>query len=291
MIKSKLLSLFLLSSPLDNMERNPEESPNKRVKRAKLSPRVEELAVIKIKVGDDENNTIEVLTDPMNNCYEYNIGNSLWGASYELIEHIKGLKKTNFKGNTIVEIGAGAGAVGMYLWALGAEVTLTDIEYTLPFMNKNVEHNLKQRTSDKRATNGLEASCIDWMKHETAKAIREAKGKPFDLIVGAEVSYDSDLHEDLLETILILMGPSEKDAQEIRDRKPDPAAIVLLAVPQRDDDEDIVSRAKERGFATRLCHIYPASPEHSSSIAIYELKPPQQKVAIGNIFDSIKATV
>ena len=97
----------------------------------------EELERYNIKVGPGRD--IQVLTDPLSVKYTYSVGNSIWGASFELVNFLK-THRPDFRGNA-VELGAGCGAPGLVLWSRGATVTLTDLPRTLPFMKTNIDLN------------------------------------------------------------------------------------------------------------------------------------------------------
>ena len=208
-------------------------------------------------------------------AYAPNLGNSMWGASFELVKFIK--QRTCFSGS-VVEIGAGCGAVGLVMWSRGAAVTITDLEHTVPFMQMNIDRNAQPAASKGRAKlQQISALPLDWTVSADAEAVRAANGgQPFDLVIGAEVSYDDDLYAALIDTLLILLKPSEAPVN-LTNRKSKssgkewPRQSVLLAIPMRDEDGALIELAKSRGFQASVVATFPPTEDHSSTIAIYEL--------------------
>ena len=45
---------------------------------------------------------------------------------------------------------------------------------------------------------------------------------------------------------------------------------VIIGIPMRDDDPEFVERARERGYSPKLLHSFPASPDHSSEIEVWQ---------------------
>jgi hypothetical protein len=243
-------------------------------------------------------NFINVVTDPMNDVYSYNIGNSLWGASIEVVEYLEEIKHPTASLGSAVEIGAGCGCLGLTLWRRGCkQVVLTDLDEMLPIMNHNIAHN--------RADEDMSARALDWSDGgEGARSLVSRNNGAFDLIVGAEVTYDDGLHEALLGTLAILSGctpvppPAASTAASELSGQTFPAATdgalkegqdraeatvsgttILLAIPCRDQDEDIVEAAMGRGFTARRVKLCAPSPNHSSPVGIYEFRPPQFIIA------------
>ncbi|EGZ28745.1 hypothetical protein PHYSODRAFT_309503 [Phytophthora sojae] len=74
-------------------------------------------------------------------------GHCVWDAALLLADYLQteagedgqATCKFQFKGKKVVELGAGVGLVGMALAVLGAEVVVTDQEYALPLLAKNVD--------------------------------------------------------------------------------------------------------------------------------------------------------
>mmetsp|Transcript_37475 Transcript_37475/g.81586 ORF Transcript_37475/g.81586 Transcript_37475/m.81586 type:complete len:275 (-) Transcript_37475:26-850(-) len=236
----------------------------------------EELEQYDISAGSGR--IIRILTDPLSKKYTYNVGNSIWGASFELVNFLKDYR-ADFRGSA-VEIGAGTGAPGLVLWSQGARVTLTDQKQTLPFMNMNIALNTTSRAykKEKPRSSDIVAMALDWKDHDSAEAVLDARG-PFDLICGAEVSYNTSLHNPLVDTLLILMGNRNlRPSKGAECGASSPSDVqghsteVLLAVPLRDEDGDLIDLAASKGLSATLATTYPPSPEHESKVAIYSLR-------------------
>ncbi|EEY66282.1 uncharacterized protein PITG_03839 [Phytophthora infestans T30-4] len=72
-------------------------------------------------------------------------GHCVWDAALLLADYLQskakdeeGEGRSDFQDKKVVTLGAGVGLVGMALAVLGARVILTDQEYALPLLNKNV---------------------------------------------------------------------------------------------------------------------------------------------------------
>mmetsp|Transcript_52777 Transcript_52777/g.67668 ORF Transcript_52777/g.67668 Transcript_52777/m.67668 type:complete len:309 (+) Transcript_52777:130-1056(+) len=251
------------------------------------------------------------VTDPMNMIFPYNIGNSLWSASIDLIEYIEtqtdwiNKSKTQKNKINIIELGAGCGSVGMVLWKHGFKVTLTDINEMIPIMNENIQYNqLSEKVDNIKTlydnheefrkicddtTNdpnlSIQAECLDWCQYSTASHIYETKG-PFNYIIAAEISYDDDLHHDFIETLLILCGLSDdKNHPWNHDDNDDKILFlenvrILIAIPHRDNDEELINHAIAKGFTCKIVKLIEPNQQHSSCIAIYELIPPFNNIHI-----------
>jgi predicted nicotinamide N-methyase len=105
--------------------------------------------------------------------------------------------KGPLEGLKVLELGAGAGLVGLCCAHLGAQVTLTDgAAALLPLL----QHNLAANKEEVEAQGGTaEAQLLEWGNGlDMAKA--SARGE-WDLIIGSDLAYDRDLHPFLGDTI------------------------------------------------------------------------------------------
>ncbi len=191
-----------------------------------------------------------------------------------------------------IELGAGCGSVGIALWRRGCKkVTLTDLDEMLPILRTNIARNLKTLKSGEE-TNEIVALPLDWSDDgSSANTVRLSRG-PFDLIVGAEISYDEHLHADFVSSLERLCRmPSLVENRNIdregraktTDRDVDRAETadtmeaahmqtrIVLAIPLRDKDTDVLTVAKKRGFVSTQMALFPPTIEHQSPIGIFEL--------------------
>jgi len=226
------------------------------------------LVATPIDCGEDKG-TVMLVQDPYNDHFTYNIGNSLWSASLEVIQYWKDEPPLrdwkDSKKSAALEVGAGCGLLGLAMWRHGFEaVTLTDLDEMLPIMNYNIDWN--------NAGKCVQAMALDWSDGGiSARSVYEARG-PFDLIVGAEVSYDESLHTSLLDSIVILCGGDCAAASH--SKSPQSPTRILLVIPLRDSDPQIIPLAEVRGFAVTELKKCPACPNHDSEQVIYELRAP-----------------
>ena len=244
------------------------DSPNKRQRTMSLEAKTGDLATepqllagLEVTLVPTGREPVKLVTDSMNYHFSYNIGNSLWGASLELV---KFLEENDIQdGTSAIEVGAGCGALGLAAWKRGFScVSLTDLEEMLPIMKENIRFN--------GAETAVEARPVDWSDGgESAREVFAARG-PFDLIVGAEVTYDSRLHAGLVESLAILCGAGA----ETKHPSTGPRPRVIIAIPRRDDDEDIVAVARAKGFTVTELKVCPASKDHSSDVILMQFVPP-----------------
>lgn len=105
-------------------------------------------------------------------------------------------------GATVLELGAGTGAVGIYCAALGARrVVLTDGDpSTLALAADNARRN---RSVGLASAAAVELLPLRWGCRADVAAV-----PPCDLILGSDVIYEASCHADLCETLLSLMQRS-----------------------------------------------------------------------------------
>jgi predicted nicotinamide N-methyase len=121
-------------------------------------------------------------------------------------------------GRSVIEIGAGVGLAGLAARTAGAEVVQTDHEpAALALAERNAERN------GIAGVRQLRADWRDW----------PACGR-FDLVIGADVAFDAELHASLIDVI---------------GRCRAPGGLVLLADPCRAATPRLLERFRERGFA------------------------------------------
>ncbi|GMF26032.1 unnamed protein product [Phytophthora fragariaefolia] len=153
-------------------------------------------------------------------------GHCVWDAALLLADYLQmkaaetaqqdasvvdGGHRFHFKGKKAVELGAGVGLVGMTLAVLGAQVVLTDQEYALPLLAKNVDVNFRDKVD-----------VDDTLPKFVAPAVEECQwGEPFklgsslaswkksaDVVVFSDVLYHASAFLLLIETLHELVSPS-----------------------------------------------------------------------------------
>lgn len=162
------------------------------------------------------------------------LGGTVWPAAGVLCQHLLNhtavftAEKENGRTTSILEMGSGTGAVGLFAAANGAFVTLTEhkppvvairpmVAYSvdgipevepdatsdrlLRLLQENVNANLQHFRHPPTVAE------LDWTHPEHAKRLATSV-PPFDLILASDVTYDSQLHNALAFTIAQFLSPS-----------------------------------------------------------------------------------
>jgi len=95
----------------------------------------------------------------------------------------------------VIELGAGTGAVGLAAAALGASITLTDLNHLKGLVTANIAlNNLSARAS-------FEPLC--WGQPISS----QIPTPPFDIILASDVIYEKECINPLISTLRALSGP------------------------------------------------------------------------------------
>ena len=125
----------------------------------------------------------------------------LWPAALVLSRYLC-VHPELVRGKRVVELGAGAGAVGLVCAALGAQrVVLTDMAEALPLLRDNVARNAKVG-----GDSTVDVLPCRWGDEADAAALLAGGG--FDLVVACEVVYKQDevVLQQLAQTMSLLAG-------------------------------------------------------------------------------------
>jgi len=105
----------------------------------------------------------------------------LWPAAKVLIQYLSTLDDAKLQGRSVLELGSGCGAVGMYLAQRRASpVVLTDVYRALPLLKRNVQANRLP----------CEVCALPWGTPVARLAPQIRDRAPFDLVVASDCSYD-----------------------------------------------------------------------------------------------------
>ena len=145
------------------------------------------------------------------------LGGLVWPAASVLCKFISENSDT-VNGKEIVELGAGTGAVGIYVAAtFDCSVTLTEVrpkstddddvvhksDRLLDLLRENVELNQSLFSADPPQILEVDFSDAD----TTKKAIASSKtGRGYDLILASDVTYTPSLHQPLADTLALLLS-------------------------------------------------------------------------------------
>ena len=100
-----------------------------------------------------------VVKEICNKLSEDGTGLNVWDGSILLAKYIEAYPY--IRGKRVLELGSGPGFVGISAGIVGAkEVVLTDLEYTMPLMQDNVERNLDAARSS--GCERMECRVLDW---------------------------------------------------------------------------------------------------------------------------------
>ena len=125
------------------------------------------------------------------------------------------------EGRRVLELGCGVGLAGLIAASRGALVTATDHD---PLPLEVARRNAMQ--NDVAGIDFVEADWDRWSDHER-----------YDLIIGADVTYDRQSHEAVL---------------SILERNLAPGGTAILADPAREEQATFVGRLRARGFSVVL---------------------------------------
>ncbi|KAF4027829.1 Lysine methyltransferase [Phytophthora infestans] len=202
-------------------------------------------------------------------------GHCVWDAALLLADYLQskakdeeGEGRSDFQDKKVVELGAGVGLVGMALAVLGARVILTDQEYALPLLNKNVAVNFLRGESNKLAAAAaipVVEEC-QWGENVKSGGSLAAWVKDTDVVVFSDVLYNAAASILLIQTLHQLVSPTTDVIFSFETRN---AAIEanFLQELRRTFDVDEVSRVSN-------ARIF-ASFEYPDELFIFHARPKQ----------------
>ncbi|XP_068111819.1 protein N-lysine methyltransferase METTL21D [Hyperolius riggenbachi] len=126
------------------------------------------------------------------------VGCVVWDAAIVLAKFLERQESAEpglLRGRALLELGAGTGIVGIAAAALGAHVTVTDLEELQDLMNTNIDSNAHL------ITGSCQAKVLKWGE-EIPDSLR-----PPDYILIADCIYYEESLEPLLKTLHNLSGP------------------------------------------------------------------------------------
>ncbi|KAM6945471.1 protein N-lysine methyltransferase METTL21A [Aplochiton taeniatus] len=114
----------------------------------------------------------------------------VWDAAVGLCMYLE-LGKVELKGQVAIELGAGTGLVGIVAALMGAQVTITDREPALDFLEANVKANIPANIQGSAAVSEL-----SW-----GEGVERYPAGGYDLVLGADIVYLEDTFVPLLRTM------------------------------------------------------------------------------------------
>lgn len=150
--------------------------------------------------------------------------------------------------------GSGTGVVGLGLWMLGADVTLTDQPNILPLTEHNVGET--KARNPRGSTDTVRVREYMW---GTSIATFE---RPFDLILASDVAYDHRAVDPLVKTLKSLLSEADKQGND---------CSVLLAYRCSDVLTPETLKAERKFFATLTSNFCVAEVHPLSTIEHVQL--------------------
>ncbi len=181
----------------------------------------------------------------------------LWESSVGLAKALARRGRTGLEGRIVLELGCGVGLAGLVAASLGARVLMTDyLRVALTIAAENARRN--------RLTN-IETRLVDW---------RDWTGNErFDLIIGADIAYETDMHGALLKVLATGLLPQGE---------------VILADPSRDQGAAFTGHLTAIGWRceTERCVEPDASGRAgmpAATVNVHTLRPPGTAVTSARI--------
>lgn len=141
----------------------------------------------------------------------------LWESSVALAKVLAKRDRPGLEGRTVLELGCGVGLAGLVAAAHGARVVMTDyLPVAVAIAAENARRNALQN---------VETQLADW---------RDLSGaQRFDLIIGADIAYETEMHGALLKVLATSLLPHGE---------------VLLADPSRDQGAEFTGHLTAIGW-------------------------------------------
>ncbi|BBM99218.1 hypothetical protein MPTK1_1g19660 [Marchantia polymorpha subsp. ruderalis] len=130
-------------------------------------------------------------------------GQLVWPGAELLAEYLL-QRRSQMKGLSVIELGAGLGLTGLLCARLCEHVVITDYNDTiLKVMQMNVDH---QVSTGALPVSSAEVQKLDWSVDEHLDSILEKHPQGFDLVMGADICYQRSYVPLLFRTIRRLLN-------------------------------------------------------------------------------------
>jgi len=197
---------------------------------------------------------------------KHGTGSSVWDSSVALMAYMENPRHFPahyWVGKHVLELGAGAGIVGLLAGVQGAtRVVLTDLGCLLPFLTANIELNKEALTA---AASDVQAFELDWCQ-PIAPQLQELT---FDVVLCADCLMCPEVWELLSRVLLQLL---------LRPARVDPP-MVLLAYEERFDASRFFEILRSMGPIIEEVSLLDMHADFSSpKIHLYRVLPPRRVV-------------
>lgn len=173
------------------------------------------------------------------NCLPYGV--SLWPSAMAL-GHEVALREREFRGKTVLELGAGTGLPGIIADAFGAHVTQTD--------RQEVALYLCRFNGERNGAKNLRHLAADWTEWNVTER--------FDWIIGSDILYGEAMHPYL---------------RKIFDANLKPGGRVLIADPFRPSSIPLLEAMEASGWRVVMSK-WSIGAETPRPVGVFELIPP-----------------
>lgn len=167
------------------------------------------------------------------------VGTTVWESSLALakwLEHNRSASGGHFshealRGKRAVELGSGCGIAGMAAALMGCDVLLTDIPAVLPILKRNVKRNFQSltRADAELAPGRIKVAQLVWGNRRHIEGC--GRGRPYDVIVAADLVYLEEVVEPLISTMRALAGAGTLIALGYKLRQDEAHALFWRELP------------------------------------------------------------
>ena len=135
-------------------------------------------------------------------------GSVVWDCGRVLFDFFK-RHQHDFRGKFVLELGSGTGICGLGFLALcGGHMILTDQEFQLPLMKRNLERNMDMlvtATTAATSFSSVDIYPLKWDEEKDIQNILAVSNGELDLIIASDCVYGNSCHEDLVQLLLRLL--------------------------------------------------------------------------------------
>ena len=183
--------------------------------------------------------------------WQVSTGSTVWGGGVVLQRYLESLG-TDWQGKSVIELGTGTGLGGVTAARLGAsEVLVTDRDAAvLELAEANARANLPARVAGAFRT-GL----LEWgpAPKDSSVPVEPAYTRPWDVVIGADLTYNRDAWPVLVDTLQRLQAPAILSASE---RRTDELKSLSAYLTERGLSFELVSSPMEDGYAANKIKIF-----------------------------------
>lgn len=184
--------------------------------------------------------------------WQVSTGSTVWGGGVVLQRYLESLGTDFWQGKSVIELGTGTGLGGVTAARLGAsEVLVTDRDAAvLELAEANARANLPARVAGAFRT-GL----LEWgpAPKDSSVPVEPAYTRPWDVVIGADLTYNRDAWPVLVDTLQRLQAPAILSASE---RRTDELKSLSAYLTERGLSFELVSSPMEDGYAANKIKIF-----------------------------------